>query len=126
MQLVEQQDVASSITIESVTPEVNMQPADAASALLPAGSPHSSLSSVGADLRTDTKGFTLFRTNDLFYSEAQAANSCERTTPQDVFCSETQVANCEQPPPQSHLVWQENPEFTGQAMGEAFQTTLCI
>lgn len=122
MQLV-QQNVASSITIESVTPEVNSQPTDVAN-VSPLGSPHSSLSSVGANLCTNTSGF--FRTNDLFCSESQDANACEQQMADGVFCTATPVADCEEQPPQSQLVWQENPEYSGQVMGKHFQAQRLI
>lgn len=120
MQLV-QQDVARSITVESVVPEVDSQPAVS---VLPADSPHSSLSSVGAELCTETPGFTLFRTNDLFCSESRAANSSDQQMPDGTMRAETPVAGSEEQPPQSQLVWQENPEFSGQAMGRPFQMQL--
>jgi hypothetical protein len=123
MQLVTQ-DVASSITIESVMPEkrkVNILPADAgsSSATTAQQSPHSSLSSVGPDLCTDNQDFTTVRTNDLFFSEDCAAGTCEQQEEHGLHSLEAQHADGRELPIQSQLVWQENPaaECCGQALG---------
>jgi hypothetical protein len=105
------QDVASSITIESITPEDERHVDVAESALSTERSPHSSLSSIEAELHTDTRGFKLLR-NDLFCSRAEASNSCEQQTPQH------------------RLLWKENPEYSGQASGTSLgkpgHFTMCI
>lgn len=116
------QDVAGSITVESVTPDGNVAPVDSTAVQPAAGSPHSSLSSVVTDTQVHDSGFTLFRTNDLFSSGCQPGNSVEHGNTPDSLPKECEIADSEKRGAQhSQCLWQENPEYSGNGMCICFR-----